>query len=323
MNKLKKHVLVTGGAGFIGSHSVELLLQQGFNVRVLDNLSNGHLDNLPLHPRLEFMKGDIRHTDEVKLAMQDITHCLHLAAQVSVSSSVEDPVSSATHNILGALNVMHAAAQTQVTKLVYASSAAVYGDPDQLPLQEECATQPLSPYGLEKWVDERYAALLYSLHGLPSMGLRYFNVYGPRQDPHSPYAGVIARFLDRLLDHQAPIIFGDGHQSRDFIYVGDIARANLAALLSPHGGVCNVTSGTSIELLELLAHLRQLTKCHLPARHMPAKVEDIRHSCGDAHRLFEWLALEPQWSLQQGLVELINYQRQDQAARSTALSANA
>lgn len=323
MSKLKKHVLVTGGAGFIGSHSVELLLQHGFNVRVLDNLSNGHLSNLPMHPRLEFMRGDIRHTDDVKTAMYGITHCLHLAAQVSVSSSVEDPVGSATHNILGALNVMYAAAQAKVTKLVYASSAAVYGALDELPLQEECATQPLSPYGLEKWVDERYAALLHSLHGLPSMGLRYFNVYGPRQDPRSPYAGVIARFLDQLLDHQAPIIFGDGHQSRDFIYVGDIARANLAALLSPQHGVCNVATGKSIDLLDLLDHLSHLTQCHLPARHMPAKAEDIRHSCGDTQRLLAWLALEPQWSLQQGLTELINYQRQGQMARPTALSANA
>ncbi|MDR5898935.1 NAD-dependent epimerase/dehydratase family protein [Halomonas vilamensis] len=323
MTKLKEHVLVTGGAGFIGSHSVELLLQQGFTVRVLDNLSNGHLDNLPLHPRLEFMRGDIRHSDDVKAAMQGVSHCLHLAAQVSVNSSVEDPVSSATHNILGALNVMHEAAQAQVTKLVYASSAAVYGDSDQLPLQEDCASQPLSPYGLEKWVDERYATLLQSLHGLPSMGLRYFNVYGPRQDPRSPYAGVIARFLDRLLDRQEPIIFGDGLQSRDFVYVGDIARANVTALLSPRCGVCNVTTGKSISLLELLEHLRHLTKCHLPARHMPAKAEDIRHSCGDAQRLFEWLAFEPQWSLQQGLVELIKHQRQSDVARVTAMPINA
>ncbi|HSP30904.1 MAG TPA: NAD-dependent epimerase/dehydratase family protein [Halomonas sp.] len=302
-----RHALVTGGAGFIGSHSVELLLENNVNVRVLDNFSSGRLSNLPSHPQLEVVVGDIRNSDDVHAAMQGITHCLHLAAQVSVANSVEDPVGSATHNILGALNVMHAAANAKVSKLVYASSAAVYGIPAQLPLLEEADLQPLSPYGLEKWVDERYAALLGSLHGLPSLGLRYFNVYGPRQDPSSPYAGVIARFLDRLLNQQAPVVFGDGLQSRDFIYVGDIARANMAALLSPQCGVCNVATGQQIDLLGLIELLGQLTDCHLAPQHLPAKAEDIRYSCGNNQRLSDWLMIEPQWSLAEGLSELVNY----------------
>ncbi|MEH6640277.1 NAD-dependent epimerase/dehydratase family protein [Vreelandella glaciei] len=307
MRTLPHHMLVTGGAGFIGSHSVELLLENNVNVRVLDNLSSGRLSNLPSHPQLEVVVGDIRNSDDVQAAMEGITHCLHLAAQVSVANSVEDPIGSATHNILGALNVMHAAAKAKVSKLVYASSAAVYGIPAQLPLLEEAALQPLSPYGLEKWVDERYAALLGSLHGLPSLGLRYFNVYGPRQDPSSPYAGVIARFLDRLLNQQAPVVFGDGLQSRDFIYVGDIARANMAALLSPQCGVCNVATGQQIDLLGLIDLLGQLTNCHLPPQHLPANAEDIRYSCGNNQRLTEWLAIEPKWTLTEGLSELIDY----------------
>ena len=162
------HVLVTGGAGFIGSHTVERLLQDNHRVRVLDNFSTGRLSNLPTHPLLDVVVGDIRSVEDVQTAMKGVTHCLHLAAQVSVASSVADPVGSATHNILGALNVMHAASMAHVSKLVYASSAAVYGIPAQLPLPEEAELQPLSPYGLEKWIDERYAALLGSLHGLPS-----------------------------------------------------------------------------------------------------------------------------------------------------------
>lgn len=317
------HVLVTGGAGFIGSHSVELLLAKNINVRVLDNLSTGRLNNLPTHPRLEIVTGDIRNLEDVQAAMQDITHCLHLAAQVSVASSVEDPVGSATHNILGALNVMHIAAKAKVSKLVYASSAAVYGIPAQLPLLEDADLQPLSPYGLEKWVDERYAALLGSLHGLPSLGLRYFNVYGPRQDPNSPYAGVIARFLERLSNHQAPIVFGNGQQSRDFIYVGDIARANVAALMSPQCGVCNVSTGQQIDLMGLIELLGELTGCQIAPQHLPAKAEDIRDSCGNNQRLSEWLMIEPKWTLPEGLAELISYANNMNVANDELISIKA
>ncbi|MEG3078960.1 SDR family NAD(P)-dependent oxidoreductase [Halomonas sp. 5021] len=313
-----KRVLVTGGAGFIGSHTVDLLLASGYSVRVLDNFSSGRQANLPEHKHLDVMQGDIRSREDVSAAMRGITHCLHLAAQVSVSRSVEDPYDSATHNILGALNVMQSAAQAKVTKLVYASSAAVYGVPTQLPLTEESCQQPLSPYGLEKWVDERYAALLASLHNLPSLGLRYFNVYGPRQDPHSPYAGVVARFIDRLLAHQAPIVYGDGHQSRDFIYVGDVARANLTALFSEQCGICNVATGQRINLLELIDLLNHFTGCSLPAQHLPAKAEDIQHSYGDPQRLAEWLSLSPQWTLSEGLSELIQDYRHTIARESAS-----
>ncbi|GHE21276.1 NAD-dependent epimerase/dehydratase family protein [Halomonas urumqiensis] len=305
MVNIIRQVLVTGGAGFIGSHSVELLLAQGFRVRVLDNLSSGSLDNLPNHDRLEVIKGDIRDAECVRSAIQGMSHCLHLAAQVSVSRSVEDPVASAEQNIIGAVTVMQAAAEAGITRLVYASSAAVYGIPTQLPIFEKSSAAPLSPYGLEKWVDERYATLFESIHGLSSLGLRYFNVYGPRQDPHSPYAGVIARFLDCLLDHRSPTLFGDGRQTRDFVYVGDVARANLAALLGHQQGVCNVATGQRIDLLELLDLLADLTDCHLHVSQQPPRSEDIRDSWGDTQRLSAWLGITPDWTLKEGLAALV------------------
>lgn len=305
MVNIIRQVLVTGGAGFIGSHSVECLLAHGFRVRVLDNLSSGSLANLPNDDRLEFIKGDIRDADCVRSAIQGMSHCLHLAAQVSVTRSVEDPVASAEQNIIGAVTVMRAAADAGVTRLVYASSAAVYGIPTQLPIFEKTACAPLSPYGLEKWVNERYAALFENLHGLSSLGLRYFNVYGPRQDPHSPYAGVIARFLDCLLDHRSPTLFGDGRQTRDFVYVGDVARANLAALLGHQRGVCNVATGQRTDLLGLLDLLANLTDCHLAARQLPSRSEDIRDSLGDTQRFATWLGITPDWTLKEGLAALV------------------
>ncbi len=183
------HVLITGGAGFIGSHTVGALLEGGATVRVLDNLSAGKRQNLPAHKKLELQVGDIRNIRDVATAMQGVTHVLHLAAQVSVQASVEDPPTSCTQNISGFVNVLNAARVHKVKRFAYASSAAVYGIPAHLPLSEESPVQPISPYGLEKSVNDQYATLFHSLYGFSSLGLRYFNVFGPRQDPKSPYAG--------------------------------------------------------------------------------------------------------------------------------------
>lgn len=315
MTQFAHRVLVTGGAGFIGSHSVELLLARGYRVRVLDNLSSGNLSNLPLqNRRLEFVKGDIRDASSVAQAMRDVSLCLHLAAQVSVVRSVEDPAASASHNILGTLNVFHAAASAGVERIVYASSAAVYGIPRYLPIRETLTPSPISPYGLEKWADERYAELLHTSQGLSSLGLRYFNVYGPRQDPQSPYAGVIARFLDTLLLGQSPRIFGDGLQTRDFIYVRDVARANVSALETGHQGVCNVATGRRTNLLGLLETLGSLTH-HPPAlQFSPARQDDIRDSCGHTQRLEQWLDIQAEWSLEDGLHALVSSTIQQQPA---------
>ncbi len=192
-------VLVTGGAGFIGSHTVERLLGRGCRVRVLDNLSTGKRKNLPLeHPELELMVGDITNSDDVRVAMQGMQRCLHLAAQVSVDRSIQDPAFSCQQNILGFVNILSAASHQNIKRLVYASSAAVYGNPQSLPIEESAVLAPISPYGLEKQVDEQYARLFGQLHGLSHFGVRYFNVYGPRQDPSSHYAGVISIFVARM-----------------------------------------------------------------------------------------------------------------------------
>jgi len=296
------HVLVTGGAGFIGSHSVDALLEEGFDVRVLDNLTSGAIENLPQHePRLEFVEGDITDGPTVYQAMQDISHCLHLAAQVSVTRSIEDPKYSGTQNIIGCVNVFQQARLRRLRKVVYASSAAVYGNPSTLPVEERTPLAPLSPYELEKQVNEQYAALFSAQFGLSLLGLRYFNVYGPRQDPKSPYAGVISKFTDCLTRSEAPTVFGDGTQTRDFVYVKDVARANLAALLSNHDGVCNVATGTEVNLLELLRILSIALDVHVDPKQAGARIGDILESRADVTRQLDWLDFVPQWALADGL----------------------
>ncbi len=294
-------VLVTGGAGFIGSHSVEALLAYGCRVRVLDNFSSGDIGNLPAHDNLEVIEGDIRKPEDLRRAMAGVGRCLHLAAQVSVAHSVERPCDSAENNILGTLRVLEAARDHGVPRVVYASSAAVYGEPESLPLTETARISPLSPYGLEKWVNERYASLFQTLHGLSSLGLRYFNVYGPRQSPSSPYAGVITRFVDCLSMGKAPTIYGDGEQTRDFIYVADVARFNLLALFADRDGVCNVATQRRTSLLELVEALQRGLESHVSPRLTEPRGEDIRHSLGSAERLIDWLGEAPSYTLDAGL----------------------
>jgi UDP-glucose 4-epimerase len=274
MNK----VLVTGGAGFIGSHTVDLLLEKGVAVRVLDNLSTGYLKNLQLdHPNLEFVEGDIQSIADVRSAMVGVMHCIHLAAQVSVVKSIQDPVNSNKCNVQGFLNVLEAAREALVTKVVYASSAAIYGVPAQLPLDEASVAQPISPYGLEKMIDEQYANLYSELYGLSSLGLRYFNVYGPRQDPSSAYSGVISIFIDKVKNKQNITVFGDGLQTRDFVYVGDVARANVAALTSSLQGVCNIATGKSVTLNQLLDEIFMCIE-KVTVSHKEFREGDIRYS---------------------------------------------
>lgn len=298
-------VLITGGAGFIGSHSAECLLARGHAVRVLDNLSTGRRDNLPQSPHLELIQGDVRDAADVNAACAGADACLHLAAQVSVTRSIEDPLQSAEHNIFGHLRVLHSAVAAGVKRVVYASSAAVYGDPEQLPLSEAAHLAPLSPYGLEKRVNEQYAALFGELHGLSALGLRYFNVYGPRQDPASPYAGVISRFVDRLLEGRRPVVFGDGGQTRDFIYVEDVARANAHAIENTVDGICNVATGRQVSLLELLDTLGRVTGQAAEPAFEAAREGDIRHSLGNPARLAELLGVHAECTLEQGLSRLV------------------
>ncbi|RMH37573.1 MAG: NAD-dependent epimerase/dehydratase family protein [Nitrospirae bacterium] len=272
------YVLVTGGAGFIGSHTVEALLAEGATVRILDNFSTGKRANLPHHPKLDIQAGDIRDAAVVGQAMQGVTHVLHLAAQVSVHASVESPPTSCSHNVLGFVTVLHAARSHGVQRLVYASSAAVYGVPDEVPVAERAPVRPISPYGLEKSIDEHYAALFQRLFGFPSLGLRYFNVYGPRQDPCSPYAGVISKFVHCAEQHRPLTVYGDGLQTRDFVFVRDVAAINVRALHSTMTGVCNVGTGTRWCLLDLIETLSHCLGNPLRLTYAPAQAGDIPHS---------------------------------------------
>ena len=299
-------VLVTGGAGFIGSHTVDLLLTQGFQVRVFDNFSNGTKDNLPLgSSQLEIIEGDITDAAALTRAMDGVDQCIHLAAQVSVVSSIEDASFSAQQNILGFVNVMEAMRKHQVARLVYASSAAAYGNPVEIPLSETSDMIPESPYGLEKKVNEDYAQLFKKLHGISACGLRYFNVYGPRQDPKSPYAGVIALFVERIKSKQPLTIFGDGSQTRDFIFVHDVAQANLAALKSDYNGACNVGTGNKVTLLELIAVLESLCGWEVEKLFEAPREGDIVHSAAIVDRLAEALSFRAETSLKEGLSSLM------------------
>jgi UDP-glucose 4-epimerase len=293
-------VLVTGGAGFIGAHCVRRLLAGGHAVRVLDNLSGGRREALPGDDlRLDFRLGDIRDPQAVAAAMAGATQVLHLAAQVSVAVSVAAPLESASTNLTGFLNVLEAARQAGVRRFVYASSAAVYGNAEA-PQREDLEPAPRSPYALEKRVNEQYAALYQQLHGLPALGLRYFNVYGPGQCQRSDYAGVIARFSQCVRAGEPVTLHGDGAQTRDFIHVEDVARLSCQALVAEATGVINIGTGRGESIANLLQSLMRL---HGPvAVHASARQPgDVDHSRADPARCLAVFGSHALLSLQDGL----------------------
>jgi UDP-glucose 4-epimerase len=298
-------VLVTGGAGFIGSHSVDRLLALGHQVRVIDDFSSGHAENLQAHPMLEVQRGDIRDPEAVATAMDGCSRVLHLAAQVFVPESIARPLHSASINVSGFLNVIDCARRLGAEKLVYASSAAVYGSSQDLPLRESSQTGPESPYGLEKLIDDQYAGLFAQLYGQSLCGMRYFNVYGPRQDPRSPYSGVISKFLERAAAGQPLTVFGDGLQTRDFVSVFDVARANAAALFSPVCGIVNVATGHSVSLLELIDALSQALGRPLQVAMADPRAGEVRHSAVDPRRMRGELNLDNLLPLADGLRRLL------------------
>ncbi len=301
-----KKVLIAGGAGFIGSHTADLLLEKGISVRVLDNLSSGFRSNLPTDNKLlEFVEGDICDKELVNQCMEGVSHCLHLAAQVSVVASLEDPEFSAKQNIVGFVNVIEAIKNHGVERLVYASSAAIYGDPVTIPLSEGVEKVQLSPYGVEKQVNEQYAALYKYLYKTSSLGQRFFNVFGPRQDPKSPYAGVIALFVDRISEGENLSIFGDGEQTRDFIYVRDVARANVAALEGSAEGACNIATGVKTSLLDLVNVLSEITGNNPELSFCPPREGDIVHSLAVTTKMNSSLGVTAETGLKEGLQKLI------------------
>lgn len=303
--------LVTGGAGFIGSHLVEELLQKNHQVRVLDNFSTGKRENLAFaggRPELEIIEGDIRDRDTVRSVLSGVDGAFHEAALVSVPASVERPDLSFEINARGTFNLFEAARQTGVRRIVYASSAAVYGDNDQLPLAENTTTSPRSPYGLDKLYTEQLGALYHALYGQEMFALRYFNVFGPRQDPKSPYSGVISIFMDQIGSGTSPTIFGDGEQTRDFVYVGDVVQANLKAMFTKSTGfrVFNVGCGRQTSLNQLFGELKTLTGSPLMPRYAEPRLGDIRHSLADISAIRQELGYAPAFSIAQGLRLLLD-----------------
>jgi len=305
MNIDFKKALVTGGAGFIGSHLAEALVAGKCKVTVLDNLSSGSLANLePLKDRITFHRGDIRQRDILEEAAEGCDVIFHLAAVVSVPQTVANPVEAAEVNDIGTLRVFEAARARNVPRIVFSSSCAVYGDDPLLPKTEIMNPKPTSPYAVQKLSAEHYGRIYSELFGLESVSLRYFNVFGPRQDPSSPYSGVISIFMTRALSNQAPVIYGDGNQSRDFVYVKDVVNANLlaAAVKGPQGSIFNIGTGFQVRinrLWELIASMSGHPK--LEPIYESARDGDIRHSYAGMDYTKSKLKFNPEFSLEQGL----------------------
>ena len=302
-------VLVTGGAGFIGSHLTEHLLAEGEQVRVLDNLSTGKRANLPAHPALEFVQGDIRVPADVRASMEGCDAIVHLAAVASVQASVDDPIGTHGSNFLGTLNLLEAARILGVRRFLYASSASVYGDTAELPIQEDAVLKPLSPYAADKLAGEQYLLFYANKYGLEPTAFRFFNIYGPRQDPSSPYSGVISIFVDRACRDQPVTIFGDGLQTRDFVYVADLAQILSRSVKDAHtaGQVINVGRGIECSLLDILSELERFLGRPIKRSNEPARVGDIRKSCASVERLRRLLKCVPETPLAVGLRLLLEY----------------
>ncbi len=299
-----KKVLVTGGAGFIGSHLVEALVAFGCQVTVLDNLSSGNLKNLePVRDRITFYKNDIRELEMLVNAAEGCDVVFHLAAVVAVQQTISEPVDSAMVNDIGTINVLEAARARNVGRVVLASSCAVYGDDPQLPKIESMTPMPTSPYAVHKLSAEHYARVYYDLFGLETVSLRFFNVYGPRQDPSSPYSGVISIFMAKAASNQIPVIYGDGNQSRDFVYVKDVVKANLLAAnaTSLAGNAFNIGTGSYVRINRLWELIASLSGQQLTPTYEPARSGDILHSVAGMDLTQSALNFKNDFTLEQGL----------------------
>jgi len=306
--------LVTGGAGFIGSHLVEALVERGHEVRVLDDFSTGFPDNLDnVRERIEVLDGDIRDLDTVRHASRDAELVFHQAALASVPRSIANPL--ATHQVCvnGTLHVLLAAREAKVRRVIYAASSSAYGNSERLPRRETDAPSPLSPYAVAKLSGENYCAVFSQVYGLETVRLRYFNVFGPRQSPDSPYAAVVPLFLQSLTAGQSPLIHGDGQQSRDFTFVDDVVQANLLAAEAPaatvSGQVYNVACGRRTTLLDLVGQLNALLGTSIRPTHGPARTGDVRHSQADISRAQRDLGYEPCADIPHGLKSCLSWWR--------------
>ena len=310
------HYLVTGGAGFIGSHLCEELIRRGHRVRVGDNLSTGKIRNLDHLTGVEFFQGDLAELAFAQRAVAGVDYVLHEAAIPSVPRSVKDPITSNRSNVDATLNVLVAARDAGVKRLVFAGSSSAYGNTPTLPKHEDMPANPLSPYALQKVVGEQYLQMFTRLYGLETVTIRYFNVFGPRQDPSSPYSGVISVFATALLENRSPTIYGDGEQTRDFTYVANVVDGVLRACEAPgaSGEIINVATGGRISLNQLFSAMREITGGTAEPTYADARAGDVRDSQADISKARRILGYEPTVTFEDGLQRTIDWYRASVAA---------
>jgi UDP-N-acetylglucosamine/UDP-N-acetyl-alpha-D-glucosaminouronate 4-epimerase len=303
--------LVTGGAGFIGSHLVEELVRRGERLRVIDNLSTGKRQNIAHLASVDFVEGDLADPEVARRAVKDVDYVLHQAAIPSVPRSVQDPITSNRANIDASLNVLVAARDAGVKRIVYAGSSSAYGDTPTLPKVESMSAAPLSPYALQKLVGEQYCQMFTRLYGLETVTIRYFNVFGPRQDPSSPYSGVISLFISALCDGRQPTIFGDGEHTRDFTYVANVVDGVLRACTAEraNGEVINVATGGRISLNTLFKTIRDLVAANVDPIHAAPRAGDVKDSQADISKARRILGYQPIVSFEDGLARTVEWYR--------------
>lgn len=305
-------ILVSGGAGFIGSNLVKELLDSGNTVHVLDNFATGKRENLlPYrnHPKFKLFEGDLRSFHIVRDAVKGCEYIMHQGALPSVPRSIADPITTNDVNILGTLNVLEAAKEFNVKRVVFASSSSVYGNNPELPKHEEMPVMPLSPYAITKYVGERYCQVFYHLYGLETVALRYFNVFGPNQDPTSQYSAVIPKFIRAIMNDESPIIFGDGMQSRDFTFVANNIQANILACLAPNapGEAINIACGERYTLIDLVNEINRILGKSIEPIFELDRAGDVKHSLASIEKAESILEFTPQVSFKEGLERTIKY----------------
>lgn len=317
--------LVTGGAGFIGSNTVDELVRRGHSVVVLDDMSSGREDNLEdVRSKITFMKGSITELEIVQKAILQADYVIHLAARTSVPRSVKDPIDTNHINVEGTLNVLVAARDNKVKRVVFAASSSAYGDTPTLPKSESMQPSPISPYGVSKYAGELYAQSFGRCYGLETVCLRYFNIFGPRQNPDSPYSGVLSRFSTAFLDGIPPVVFGDGEQTRDFTYVDNAVAANILACeaASAAGKTFNIGTGHSYSLNQILKMLEKISGRSLEAKYEPPRDGDIRDSLADIRLAAEFLGYEPSVQFEEGLQRTYAWYQSQQQAQQAKNSAD-
>ena len=313
-------ILVTGGAGFIGSHIADALLEDSrvTFIRILDNLATGSLQNIQHlngNKKFEFVEGDIRDPDTCNKACKGMDLVDHQAALGSVPRSIKDPLTTNDVNISGTLNIFNAARENGIRRVVYAASSSTYGDHPGLPKEEDHIGKPLSPYAVTKYVNELYAGVYGSLYKMQMIGLRYFNVFGPRQSPNGPYAAVIPLFVKSIMDNEAPVINGDGSHSRDFTYVENAVQSNIKALFTSNekavNQVYNIAFGKKTSLLELFNYLKQISGSELNPIHGPERAGDVKHSLADVSKAKKLLEYDPKVSVEEGMKKTFDWYKQN------------